>query len=246
MQAARLVLLGLAIVTLLAACWLTGCGGGKQDVPAASIPADNKLAIGGDAAPPTTSITPISAGAKRPAPPQPVDPIVLIHTTAGDIQLQLFREKAPRTVDNFLNGYAQRGFYDGTIFHHVEPGSMVIAGGYTPDLTPKETRAAIYNESRNGLSNTRGMVAMIRDPSNTHSATSQFFINLADNAAFDFNSDTSDEDRFDADWGYCVFGQVTAGMEVVDKIASSQVASHGDFVRVPTEVVLIESVERLR
>ena len=234
----RLALLGLAIVSLIVACWLTGCGGGKSDSPAASNPAS--AASGSDTAEPAVPVT-TTSGRPRPAPPKPVDPIVLLRTSAGDIQLQLFVEKAPQSVDNFLRNYALRQFYDGTIFHHVETGSMIIGGGYTADLAPQETRASIYNESQNGLKNTRGTVAMIRDPENTHSATSQFFINLADNPDLDFESDETD-----AAWGYCVFGEVIAGLDVIDKIAQTSVHEQGDFARLPVTPVVIQSVERIR
>src|SRR2546421_11302408 len=134
------------------------------------------------ASPSTAQISPTAAGSppaatRRDDSSQPVDPTVVLHTTLGDITLKLFAEKAPRTVENFLRGYAERGFYDQTIFHHVERGRMLIAGGYTPELAKKPTRAPIYNESRNGLSNRRGTVAMIREPESPHSATSEFFVN---------------------------------------------------------------------
>jgi len=244
MQVARLVLLGLAALALVAACWLTGCGSGaKVDLPDADV-----AATIGSATPTSTatSVTPRPAKV-RPAPPKPVDPVVVLHTSAGDIQVQLFREKAPQTVDNFLQNYALRQFYDGTIFHHVEGGSMIIGGGYTSDLAAKETRSPVFNESQNGLKNTRGMVAMIRDPANTHSATSQFFINLGDNPSLDFRGETSSDDGIpDEEWGYCVFGQVIAGLEVVDKIAQVQVAAEGDFAKLPTQPITIGSVEHLR
>jgi cyclophilin family peptidyl-prolyl cis-trans isomerase len=236
LQVPRLVLLTLALAAL-ALCWLTGCGGGDSAEPTAKAASSPS---GSDTAEPSLPVTATSAR-PRPAPPKPVDPIVLVHTSAGDIQLRLFSEKAPRTVDNFLRNYALRQFYDGTVFHHVEAGSMIIGGGYTADLTPKETRAPVFNESQNGLKNTRGMVAMIRDPDNTHSATSQFFINLADNPGLDFESDESD-----AAWGFCVFGEVIAGMDVIDRIAQASVSEQGDFTKVPAEPIVITSVEQLR
>jgi cyclophilin family peptidyl-prolyl cis-trans isomerase len=244
MQAARLLLLGLAVLALIAACWLTGCGSGtKGDIPAASV----ESALGStNSATAATSVSTRPAK-PRPAPPKPVDPVIVLHTSAGDIQLQLFREKAPQTVDNFLQNYALRQFYDGTIFHHVEAGSMIIGGGYSADLAAKETRSPIYNESQNGLKNKRGMVAMIRDPANTHSATSQFFINLADNPSLDFRGDQSSEDGIaDEDWGYCVFGQVIAGLDVVDQIAQAQVAAEGDFAKMPVQPITITSLEQVR
>jgi peptidyl-prolyl cis-trans isomerase A (cyclophilin A) len=167
--------------------------------------------------------------------------VVVLHTSSGDIKIKLFAEKAPQTVDNFLSNYAERKFYDETIFHHVEPGSLLIAGGYDAGLEAKPTRTPIYNESRNGLSNTRGTVAMICDPESPHSATSQFFINLTDNSAFD-SKKTDEELAF----GYCVFGQVIEGLEVAEKIARQPTTSQGEFAQVPTPTVAIRSIERLR
>jgi cyclophilin family peptidyl-prolyl cis-trans isomerase len=233
---ARLAMLGLAIGALVVACWLTGCG-------ASSTPAPDAAAGVGSASPAAEqplAVTPTAAKV-RPARPQPVDPIVLIRTSAGDIQVQLHREKAPQTVDNFLHNYALRKFYDGTIFHHVEAGAMIIGGGYTEQLEAKETRAPIFNESQNGLKNVRGTLAMIREPGNTHSATAQFYINLADNPALDFQSDESDDA-----WGYCVFGQVIAGLDVVDKIAEAEVSAQGDFAKAPVQPIIITSVEQIR
>ena len=234
MHAARLILLGLALLTLAVACWLTGCGGKSETPEASAASAPETPAEGGTAQK--------AAPAKvRPAPPKPVDPIVVLHTSAGDIKVHLFAEKAPQTVDNFLNNYARRGFYDQTVFHHIEPGLMLIGGGFTADLQPKETRAAIYNESRNGLANRKGTVSMIHDPDAAHSATSQFFINLVDNPAFDFKSGDV-EDTF----GYCVFGEVTEGMEIVEQIAATPTAAQGDFPAVPTQMVMIQKVEQVR
>ncbi|MCI0358395.1 MAG: peptidylprolyl isomerase [Planctomycetaceae bacterium] len=259
MQAARLVLLGLAVLALIVACWLTGCGGGSQaDVAVSSVD--------GGVGPTTTTAPGTSISSQpakpKPTPPKPVDPVIVLHTSAGDIQLQLFREKAPQSVDNFLHNYAQRQFYDGTIFHHVEGSSMIIGGGYTNDLTAKETRSPIYNESQNGLKNVRGAVAMIRDPAKAHSATSQFFINVADNPALDCQGDPdrlnyspSDDEQAESPeaalnreqaWGYCVFGEVTAGMEIVDRIAQAPTAADGDFARLPVQPITINSVERIR
>jgi peptidyl-prolyl cis-trans isomerase A (cyclophilin A) len=144
-------------------------------------------------------------------------------------------------VHNFLSSYAGRGFYDQTIFHHVEPGSMLLGGGYTAELDAKPTRTAIYNESRNGLTNRRGTLAMIRDSNSPHSATSQFFINLGDNPHLDSQDPSSDEGL-----GYCVFGEVVEGMEVVDRIAQLPTETQGDFARVPSPAVAIQSIERLR
>ena len=233
MHAARLLLLGLALVTLAIACWLTGCGT-KSDTPAGA--ADTQAA-----APEAAAGSAVVAPAKAKVAPKAVDPIVVLHTSAGVIKIQLFAEKSPQTVDNFLNTYARRGFYDETIFHHIEPGMMLIGGGFTADLQPKPTRSAIYNESRNALKNRKGTVAMIHDPEAAHTATSQFFINLVDNPDFDFQAG-DEEDTF----GYCVFGQVIEGMNVVEQIAGTPTAPQGEFPAVPTQTVMIQKVEQIR
>ncbi len=169
------------------------------------------------------------------------EPVVVLHTTQGDINIKLFAEKAPRTVENFLRGYADRGFYDQTIFHHVERGRMLIAGGYTSELARKPTRAPIYNESHNGLSNRRGTVAMIREADAPHSATSEFFVNLTDNPDFDFKA--ADDDDVP---GYCVFGEIVSGMDVIDRIAQLPTAARGEFPKVPSPLVSIVNVQRVQ
>jgi cyclophilin family peptidyl-prolyl cis-trans isomerase len=159
---------------------------------------------------------------------------VLMQTSRGEITLELDAAKAPKTVANFLR-YVDAGFYDGTIFHRVIPDFMVQGGGLTPDLDKKPTEAPVENEASNGLKNVRGSIAMARTP-DPHSATAQFFINLKDNDFLDYPGQDG--------WGYAVFGQVTAGMEVVDAIAASPTtvrAGHGD---VPEESILIESIRR--
>jgi cyclophilin family peptidyl-prolyl cis-trans isomerase len=215
---------------------LTGCGGGKPSAPTASIETPSAAA----AAPSTPAYTPVSAPAPIPKKPV-VDPIIVLHTSAGDIKVQLFIHLAPQTVDNFLRGYVNRGYYEQTIFHHVDKNSMIAAGGFALDLQSKPTRAPVVNEASNGLKNERGTIAMARDPSAAHSATSQFFFNLIDNPALDFVADTSD-----ADFGYCVFGKVIEGQEIVDKIAQTPVAAQGDFPMVPSEPVVIQSIEQVQ
>jgi peptidyl-prolyl cis-trans isomerase A (cyclophilin A) len=241
MQAVRIGLLGLALGSLVLAALLAGCGGSAAPSNAASAAGES-----GSPSEAAATVTPTAVSTPRtpkaaPQPPPPVDPVVVVKTSAGDIQIELFASQAPQTVDNFLRNYVERGFYSGTVIHHADPDSMIIAGGFEADRTPKETRAAIFNESQNGLRNTKGMVAMIRDPSHAHSATSQFFINTADNAAFDFESDETDEA-----WGYCVFGRVIAGMDVVEQIAQAEVDAHDEFVRFPRQAIVIEEVEKLR
>ncbi|MCX8145891.1 MAG: peptidylprolyl isomerase [Azovibrio sp.] len=162
-------------------------------------------------------------------------PSVEMITSQGRIVLELNDKKAPKSVANFLQ-YVRDGFYDGTVFHRVIPGFMIQGGGFDARLNPKETRAPIENEAKNGLKNTRGSIAMARraDP---NSATAQFFINHVDNPNLDHPS-------FDG-WGYAVFGKVIEGMDVVDKIARVPTGSVGPHQNVPKEPVVIQSVKIL-
>ena len=160
---------------------------------------------------------------------------VTIKTSVGDIQLELNDEKAPITVENFKT-IASSGYYEGTIFHRVINGFMIQGGGLTSDMNNKSSGTdPIQNEANNGLPNDRGTIAMARtmDP---HSATSQFFINHKDNGFLNHTGETSQG------WGYAVFGKVTEGMEVVDKIADVPTGSSGAYQDVPEEVITIESV----
>jgi peptidyl-prolyl cis-trans isomerase B (cyclophilin B) len=152
----------------------------------------------------------------------------------GDITLELDAEKAPQTVANFLQ-YARDGFYDGTIFHRVISNFMIQGGGMTPDMAQKATRAPVENEANNGLKNKTGTIAMARtnDP---HSATAQFFINVTDNGFLDHSAPTAQG------WGYAVFGKVTSGMDVVEKIKAVATGSKGFHQDVPKETVTIERV----
>jgi len=161
--------------------------------------------------------------------------MVKIHTSKGEITLQLDADKAPETVENFLS-YAREGFYDGTIFHRVIDGFMIQGGGMEPGMKEKQTKKPVQNEAGNGLSNTRGTIAMARTP-NPHSATSQFFINVADNTFLDFKSPTPDG------YGYCVFGEVIDGLDVVDAIKNVATTSQGMHQDVPAEDVIITKVE---
>lgn len=160
-------------------------------------------------------------------------PKVLIKTNMGDIQIELNREKAPITVNNFLK-YVKSGFYNGTIFHRVITKFMIQGGGLTPDMETKETLyPPIKNESKNGLKNKAYTIAMARR-GEPHSATSQFFINAVDN---DFLNPPS---RYD--WGYCVFGKVIAGTDVVDRIQGVATADRAGYSDVPVEPVIVESI----
>ncbi|MBB6055024.1 peptidylprolyl isomerase [Tolumonas osonensis] len=159
---------------------------------------------------------------------------VTLHTNFGDITLELFNDKAPVTAANFLQ-YCRDGHYNGTIFHRVIDGFMVQGGGYAPGFEEKNTRAPIKNEANNGVSNKVGTIAMARTME-PHSASAQFFINVADNTFLDFKSESMQG------WGYCVFGQVTAGMEVVNKIKAVKTGRYGMHQDVPKEDVVIENV----
>jgi cyclophilin family peptidyl-prolyl cis-trans isomerase len=165
------------------------------------------------------------------------NPGVRLETSEGTITLELYPDKAPETVSNFLT-YVDEGFYEGTLFHRVIDGFMIQGGGFTKDMQRKPTRDAIQNEASNGLKNERGTVAMART-SAPHSATAQFFINLKDNAFLDFKA----EDQ--RGWGYCVFGKVTDGMEVVDKIAKQPTGVQGRMKDVPKTPVVIERAVRI-
>ncbi len=160
------------------------------------------------------------------------DDTVTVHmqTSKGEIVLELDRRKAPVTVNNFVE-YAKSGFYDGTIFHRVIPGFMIQGGGFKPGMVKKQTRAPIKNESRNGLHNTVGTIAMARTR-NPDSATAQFFINTHDNKMLDYPSQG----------GYCVFGKVIKGMDVVKAIETTPRGRRGRYGDVPVKDVVIEKV----
>ena len=166
-----------------------------------------------------------------PSPAAAKGSVVVLETSMGRIKISLNAAKAPLTVENFIR-YVKAGHYDGTIFHRVIPSFMIQAGGFDTDMKERPTRAPIKNESKNGLRNLRGTIAMARteDP---HSATAQFFINLKDNAALDFGVAPG--------WGYAVFGEVLEGMDVVDKIASVPTTSRGSYQDVPAKPVIITS-----
>lgn len=161
--------------------------------------------------------------------------MIKMNTNKGTIVLELDAEKAPVTVENFMN-YAKDGFYDGTIFHRVINGFMIQGGGMQPGMIEKPTNPPIKNEADNGLKNDRGTIAMARTP-DPDSASSQFFINVKDNDFLNYRAPTADG------WGYCVFGKVVEGMDVVDEIKGVATGSSGFHQDVPTEDVIIESVE---
>ncbi|MGY4677306.1 peptidylprolyl isomerase [Pasteurella sp. P03HT] len=166
--------------------------------------------------------------------------MITLHTNLGDIKIELNHEKAPITAENFLN-YCQSGFYNNTIFHRVIDGFMIQGGGMEAGMREKNTRAPIQNEANNGLSNTRGTIAMART-SDPHSATAQFFINVADNTFLDHRSKELFGKKVVQEWGYAVFGEVVEGMEVVDKIKGVATGNKGFHQDVPKEDVVITSV----
>ncbi len=161
--------------------------------------------------------------------------MVKLHTNHGTITLELDAEKAPRTVENFLQ-YVRDGFFDGTIFHRVIDGFMIQGGGFEPGMTQKTTRDAIENEASNGLKNEAYTIAMARTP-NPNSATAQFFINVANNSFLNFTAPTPQG------YGYAVFGKVVEGMDVVDKIKKVKTGNRAGHQDVPLEDVVITQAE---
>jgi peptidyl-prolyl cis-trans isomerase B (cyclophilin B) len=163
--------------------------------------------------------------------------VVKLHTNFGEITIELDAEKAPLTVANFLN-YVDKGFYNNTIFHRVINNFMIQGGGFDTDMNQKDTDAEIKNEADNGLLNEKYTIAMART-SAPHSASSQFFINVANNDFLNFSAPSG------SGWGYCVFGKVTAGTDVIDKIKQVATTSRSGHQDVPVESVIIESATRV-
>ena len=175
---------------------------------------------------------PSCSGATNPEPKG--GPVVLVSTSMGDFKIALYEKEAPETVKNFLS-YVNEKFYDGTIFHRVIGGFMIQGGGFTPEMQQKSTKTPIKNEAANGLKNEVGTIAMARtqDP---HSATAQFFINVKNNDFLNYQNDSVQGA------GYCVFGKVTEGLDVVQKIERVQTGRKGMHSDVPTEPVVIKSI----
>ncbi len=175
---------------------------------------------------------------KIPEPVKETKTTVLMKTTEGDIKIELDLEKAPKTVANFLQ-YTEEGHYDETIFHRVIGNFMIQGGGFTENMAKKNAKRTVKNEANNGLKNKRGTIAMARtgDP---HSAGAQFFINVKDNFNLDFKSTSR------SGWGYCVFGQVVEGMEVVDKIRGVATKRKGHYNDVPVKPIIITNVSVMK
>jgi cyclophilin family peptidyl-prolyl cis-trans isomerase len=212
---------------MIVTAMLTAAGCGSNNGSPAGVTAS--IAGGGTA--------PVAAAAPtKPASPRDWShPKVLLHTSLGDIVVELNATKAPQTVDNFLR-YVDGGFYDQTIFHQVARDRVVIGGTYNTKMLEKKTRTPIRNEAHNGLKNTRGTIAMARCPDAVDSATSQFFFNLSDNTWLDY------KDRTLSGYGFCVFGQVVAGMDVLDQIGAVAVQRRPPLEQLPVEPVIIQSM----
>lgn len=166
------------------------------------------------------------------------NPIVVVTTNHGEMQIELAQDKAPKTVENFLS-YVKDGHYDGTVFHRVISNFMIQGGGFSADMQQKPTKAPIINEADNGLANKRGTIAMARTGA-PHSATAQFFINVVDNNPLNYSGKNS------RGWGYAVFGKVIKGMDVADKIRAVPTGAAGPFRRdAPVTPVVIESIKLL-
>jgi peptidyl-prolyl cis-trans isomerase B (cyclophilin B) len=159
--------------------------------------------------------------------------MIKLHTNHGVIAIELDAEKAPKSAQNFID-YVQSGHYDGTIFHRIIDGFMIQGGGFEPGMKQKPTQAPIENEAKNGLKNVKGSIAMART-SDPHSATAQFFINVSDNSFLDYPGQDG--------WGYCVFGQVVEGLDVVEAIRAVKTGRSGFHQDVPVEDVVIEKAE---
>lgn len=222
----------LVLSALALACFAAGCG--REETAPESSAATAAVTTERVAARPVESAPP-----QRPPREQKLHPRVRIKTNLGDLVVELNAEEAPITVSNFLE-YVNQGFYDGTIFHQVVDGYILLGGGFTPDLTPKETDLPIRNEAHNGLKNRKGTIAMARQLNAVDSSTSQFFINLTDNPALDHQGDDPSE------YGYCVFGEVIEGFEALERISKVPVQDVDDFELLPVQTVTVESARILR
>lgn len=216
-----------SVACLLATGVLTGCSFFEEQPPLREPPRQRPVA------------QPQSVPSDQPAEIVPLKesyPVVIMETSEGTIRIELWPDKAPQTVANFLQ-YVDDGFYDGTIFHRVMDGFMIQGGGLTVDMQEKPTRPPIKNEASAAVPNTTGTIAMART-NDVHSATSQFFINVANNSFLDHRDDTP------MGFGYAVFGSVTEGMDVVDRIRSVPTGRRGRYDDVPVKPVLIKSIRR--
>lgn len=216
------------LVLMLLAC--AGCSSEESELPQAAM--DQASGSGGALA----ASTPVDAEVEF----DNEYPVLAIATSRGTIKVKLDAVRSPLSADSFLWS-AANGRFNGTIFHQVEDGYIVAGGEYDKNLERLPSSMTIRNEADNGMSNKRGTVALTRDPSMIDSSSGSFFFNLTDNAHLDHKSAES-ADKF----GYCVFGEVIEGMEVLDKIGAVQVSAQGDLAQVPLEPIEIQSIKRLR
>ncbi len=224
------------IVAVVAVLWMAGGCGNSSDPSATEAPT---ASIGG----PQLGDAAATGETASPARPEadPNYPTVSIDTSLGEITVRLNAREAPLTVANFLQ-YIDRGDYDGTIFHQVitEYPKLVIGGAYGEDFTERPAATPVRNEAHNGLRNRRGTIAMARRPDAIDSATRHFFFNVTDNEVLDH------KDRTLEGYGYCVFGEVLSGMEVVDQIAEAEVHDTDQFERIPVKTVAIRAIRQLQ
>jgi cyclophilin family peptidyl-prolyl cis-trans isomerase len=233
----RFALLALTAVNLVAFC-SGGCNHSSPDQAATDQKGDEATDDSGENAD-SDAVAGDGKTSKPPQPHGPYYPTVTLKTNLGDLTIKLDPQAAPRTVNNFLT-YVENGSYNQTIFHQVDKGYIVLGGAYTADLSERAGRYPIPNEADNGRKNLRGTVAMARDPGDIDSSTCQFFINLSDNPHLDHRGDSPEE------YGYCVFGEVVEGLDVLEKISVVEVEDKDDFTKLPVETVLIESAYRAR
>ena len=225
----RLMLLSIAAV-FFAGCQSGPAPSGMDTMEDAGTP-EQVQARGANRAADTLPAAP-AAAAEQPQEQERNTVMILMKTSKGDIKIELDPEKAPKTVENFL-GYLEAGHYTGTIFHRVMNGFMIQGGGFDADMKQKPAPRTVENEAGNGLKNTVGSVAMARTP-DPHSASAQFFINVGDNAFLDYPGRDG--------WGYCVFGRVVEGMDIVDAIKAVPTGNRGPHQNVPTDPIMINEV----
>ena len=256
----RRLIFSTAILTL--ATFIVGCGSGSA--PKASIEGgEGGSSTSSDPSsdsknePSTTVLKPSDKKSQSPAkkeePKEDPRPQVIISTSQGDIRVELFGDKVPKTVQNFLE-YVENGFYSNTIVHYVDKGVILAAGGYDSKCKAKPVRTEIRHEGPAGGSNEEGTIAMARHPEYIHSATSQFFINLGNNTNLDYQSekveaagkDEKEKKDDPANFGYCVFGKVVQGLDVAKKIGLVAVADRESFPSTPKDPVLIKSIQRVK
>ena len=234
-------------LSLTACCAaLAGCGTqGESKTPAkpAAINGDSPaVAAPGTATPAGPALNGAPAGSAMVVgpPADPLHPKVKIETSLGDLIVELDGANAELTVNHFLTNYVDAGYYTQTIFHQVFKGYVVVGGSFTPEGKEKAAKFSVRNEAHNGLKNVRGTIALARQPDVRDSARAQFFINAADNPTLDHKDDNSA-----VTYGYCVFGHVVRGLDVLDRIASVPVKDTSNFQSTPIEPVLIKSIRRV-